>query len=95
MYSHNAAKKFVTVNKLQHIVRSRQLCLDGYQELWELLTTVWSAPNFCNYCKNVAAVMEIAEGGHRYMNTYLEAPERERKIPPFDLTKEIPDYYAF
>ena len=41
-------KKFLNLNKFEHMLRAHQLCMDGYSELFgdpPLLSTVWSAPN--------------------------------------------------
>ena len=53
---------FLRTNNLQHILRAHQLCMEGYQVLWDdKLSTVWSAPNYCYRCGNVASVLEISE----------------------------------
>lgn len=41
-------KKFLNLNRFEHMLRAHQLCMDGYSELFgqpPLLSTVWSAPN--------------------------------------------------
>lgn len=44
-------QRFCESNGVQHVVRSHQLCMDGFQEVFEnLLTTIWSAPNYCYRC---------------------------------------------
>jgi len=86
--------QFLRTNSLHHVVRSHQLCMDGFQSLFDdQLTTVWSAPNYCYRCGNVAAVMNITEDMARACTTYLEAPESERRRPDKDTNKDVPDYF--
>eukprot|EP01094_Clydonella_sp_ATCC50884_P018011 TRINITY_DN3255_c0_g1_i4.p1 TRINITY_DN3255_c0_g1~~TRINITY_DN3255_c0_g1_i4.p1 ORF type:complete len:251 (+),score=86.55 TRINITY_DN3255_c0_g1_i4:566-1318(+) len=87
-------RQFLRTNHLSHMVRSHQLCMDGFQVMWDdTLTTVWSAPNYCYRCGNVAAAMVVAEDGSRALTTFLEAPESERRRPDNDTNKEVPDYF--
>eukprot|EP00003_Mantamonas_plastica_P031503 TRINITY_DN823_c0_g2_i2.p1 TRINITY_DN823_c0_g2~~TRINITY_DN823_c0_g2_i2.p1 ORF type:complete len:281 (-),score=74.71 TRINITY_DN823_c0_g2_i2:728-1570(-) len=93
-FGQDVVNKFCKVNQVEHIVRAHQLCMDGYQVLWDdRLSTVWSAPNYCYRCGNVAALMEIDDEGNRFCNTFTEAPESEREKPTVDNTKEVPDYF--
>lgn len=56
-------EKFLHVNKLAHMSRAHQLCMEGYQVLFrETFSTVWSAPNYCHRFGNLAAVMAVDEG---------------------------------
>jgi len=88
----DSVAKFLKVNKVDHIVRSNQLCMDGYQVLFNnKLSTVWSAPNYCYRCGNVAAIIEVSETLERHFNTFIAAPESQRL--PYDPTKELPDYF--
>jgi len=92
-YGADAVAKFLKINKMEHIVRSHQLCMDGYQVLFNnKLSTIWSAPNYCYRCGNVASILEISESLDRYFNTFIAAPESSQK-PPYDLVKELPDYF--
>lgn len=89
----DAVSKFLKINKIEHIIRSHQLCMDGYQVLFNnKLSTVWSAPNYCYRCGNVASIVEISEQLERYFNTFIAAPESSQKLP-YDLVKELPDYF--
>eukprot|EP00027_Filamoeba_sp_ATCC50430_P008359 CAMPEP_0168559646 /NCGR_PEP_ID=MMETSP0413-20121227/10636_1 /TAXON_ID=136452 /ORGANISM="Filamoeba nolandi, Strain NC-AS-23-1" /LENGTH=312 /DNA_ID=CAMNT_0008590891 /DNA_START=51 /DNA_END=989 /DNA_ORIENTATION=+ len=90
-----AVKQFLLNNKLEHIVRSHQLCMDGYQLIFDnKLSTIWSAPNYLSRCGNVACVLEVGEDLERHYNTFLACPESERQRPTYDTMKEIPDYYT-
>jgi len=93
-FGESVVNKFLRVNNLTHILRAHQLCLDGYQVLFqEKLSTVWSAPNYCYRCGNIAAILEINENLERHYNTFSAAPESEREVPAYDTTKEVPDYF--
>ena len=47
----------------------------------DMLTTVWSAPNYCYRAGNLASVLEIHPGLSRYFNIFGACPESEREIP--------------
>ena len=71
-------KKFLEVNKMGHILRAHQLCQEGYQVLYDnMLTTVWSAPNYCYRCGNMASVLEVSDTGARNFNIFDAAPEND------------------
>jgi len=94
-FGHDAVVKFMKSNNLEHIIRSNQLCMDGYQTLFgSKISTIWSAPNYCYRCGNVAAILELSEQLERYYNTFTACPESERVKPPIDSMKETPDYYT-
>ena len=46
----------------------------------EALATVWSAPNYCYRCGNMAAILTIREDGTRGFTVYGPAEENERDV---------------
>lgn len=71
-------RKFLDVNSMTHILRAHQLCQEGYQILYDnLLSTVWSAPNYCYRCGNMASVLEVSDTGERFFNVFDAAPEND------------------
>ena len=71
-------KKFLEVNNMSHILRAHQLCQEGYQVLYDdRLSTVWSAPNYCYRCGNMASVLEVSDTGERFFNVFAAAPEND------------------
>lgn len=79
IFGREVTKKFLLTNGLGHICRAHQLCMEGYQILFDdMLSTVWSAPNYCYRAGNVASVLEIDLGLQRYFNVFGPCPTNFR-----------------
>lgn len=62
LFGGDVVESFNHVNKLDVIARAHQLVMEGYKYMFEGdLVTVWSAPNYCYRCGNVAAVMNVSD----------------------------------
>lgn len=86
----DVVKKFLGINGMDKMLRAHQLCNEGYQEYFGgLVTTVWSAPNYCYRCGNKASVMEIWSKDEHYFNVFEEAPENSEQWPKEDLFGEV------
>ena len=80
--------KFIFTNKLSVIFR-RQFCQNGYQ--WNHdnnILSIFSAPNYCYRCGNLAAIVEIDDNMKYKLQTFEPAPRRGKT----SLQKYIPDY---
>lgn len=55
----------------------------------ETLVTVWSAPNYCYRCGNVAAIMEVDDKLQKTFKIFEAAPQDVRGAP----TKRAPPSY--
>ncbi|KAI8816797.1 Metallo-dependent phosphatase-like protein [Fimicolochytrium jonesii] len=66
IFGKEVTRKFLETNGLGHICRAHQLCMEGYQILFDdMLSTVWSAPNYCYRAGNMASVLQIGPGLQR------------------------------
>lgn len=78
----SVVKHFLECNHMSHILRAHQLCMEGYNVLYDdRLSTVWSAPNYCYRCGNLASILEVGPNGTRHFNTFEAAPENEHDGP--------------
>lgn len=84
------SKQFNHRNNLQMISRAHQLVMDGYA--WnheQQVVTVFSAPNYCYRCGNLAAIMELDEDLY---SSFLQYDPCPRTNEP-SVTRKTPDYF--
>mmetsp|Transcript_35362 Transcript_35362/g.69359 ORF Transcript_35362/g.69359 Transcript_35362/m.69359 type:complete len:306 (+) Transcript_35362:27-944(+) len=91
LFGGNVVKQFNHTNSIDLIARAHQLVMEGYKYMFEkTLVTVWSAPNYCYRCGNVAAILELDEHCTADFKIFEAAPEEARGIPA---KKPAPEYF--
>ncbi|KAK0478712.1 Metallo-dependent phosphatase-like protein [Armillaria novae-zelandiae] len=79
LFGGSVAQEFNHVNDLKLIARAHQLVQEGYKHMFDQqLVTVWSAPNYCYRCGNLASIMTVHENGEKSFTVYGPAEENTR-----------------
>ncbi|TFK65858.1 Metallo-dependent phosphatase [Pluteus cervinus] len=79
LFGGSVTQEFNHVNSLRLIARAHQLVQEGYKYMFdEQLVTVWSAPNYCYRCGNMASILTIGDHGTNDFKVYGAAEENER-----------------
>ena len=90
IFGEEQSSKFNFTNKLSMICRAHQLQQNGFQWWHENnVLTIFSAPNYCYRCGNLAAIMEIDENMKYEIQTFDPSPRRGE----VSLEKYTPDYF--
>jgi serine/threonine-protein phosphatase 4 catalytic subunit len=83
LFGAKAVDKFCHENNIELIARSHQLVMEGYKTMFNgSLVTVWSAPNYCYRCGNIASILELDENIERKYTTFEAAPSDQHGEPP-------------
>ncbi len=91
LFGQTIVSAFVHENNLELIARAHQLVMEGYKPMFgDKIVTVWSAPNYCYRCGNVAAILEFDEHCNRNYKIFRAAPQDARGVPS---KKPAPDYF--
>jgi len=91
LFGSDVVSQFNTANDIEMICRAHQLVMEGYKwHFSETVLTVWSAPNYCYRCGNVAAILELDENLQRDFTIFEAAPQESRGVPA---KKPQPDYF--
>ena len=86
-------EQFLATNDFKFIVRAHQLVMEGYS--WthpSTCVTVFSAPNYCYRCGNMAAIMEVGDSIEARPDfvMYEASPDQGDKK---ELNQRMPDYF--
>jgi len=82
LFGSRVTNEFVCINNLDLIARAHQLVHDGYKFMFnKQLVTVWSAPNYCYRCGNIAAILEVDKNHQHNFKIFSAVPDSERVIP--------------
>lgn len=90
LFGQDVVQSFCESNNLSLICRAHQLVMEGFK--WhfnETVLTVWSAPNYCYRCGNVAALLELDETSREF-TIFEAAPQESRGMPA---KRPQPDYF--
>ncbi|KAK7868687.1 hypothetical protein R5R35_008217 [Gryllus longicercus] len=91
LFGSDVTHRFNITNGIDMICRSHQLVMEGYK--WHFnnsVVTVWSAPNYCYRCGNVASILELDEHMNKNFTIFDAAPIQSREVTEL---KNLPDYF--
>ncbi len=79
LFGSKATRDFTYANGLDLVCRAHQLVMEGYKFHFpeKSLVTVWSAPNYCYRCGNVASILSLDENLEREFKIFTEVTESE------------------
>ncbi|KAK4640193.1 sporulation-induced protein [Podospora bellae-mahoneyi] len=83
LFGDKVATEFNHVNGLKTIARAHQLVNEGYKYHFSerSVVTVWSAPNYCYRCGNVASIMTVDEQLNTKFSIFSAVPDDQRHVP--------------
>ncbi|WIA30754.1 hypothetical protein OEZ86_000817 [Tetradesmus obliquus] len=84
LFGRKVTSEFNQINSLQLICRAHQLVQEGLKYMFpdQSLVTVWSAPNYCYRCGNVASILIFDENLQRDVRYFTETAENSTMMAP-------------
>ncbi|XP_023718846.1 serine/threonine-protein phosphatase 6 catalytic subunit [Cryptotermes secundus] len=83
LFGAKVTHEFMLLNNLKLICRAHQLVHEGFKYMFDdKLVTVWSAPNYCYRCGNIASILEFTNIDTKEPKLFQAVPDSERVIPP-------------
>lgn len=78
LFGEDVTSQFCHANGVDLIARAHQLVMEGYKKMFDdKLVTVWSAPNYCYRCGNVAAILELDDGLVAHFKVFQASRDEE------------------
>jgi len=81
LFGKDVTHEFCQINQLNLVCRAHQLIQEGHKHMFEnKLVTVWSAPNYCYRCGNIASVLKYENKTETYLD-FEAVPDSEQIFP--------------
>ncbi|KZT38103.1 serine/threonine specific protein phosphatase [Sistotremastrum suecicum HHB10207 ss-3] len=82
LFGSDIVKGFAQNNDIDLIARAHQLAMEGYKLMFDKkIVTVWSAPNYCYRCGNVASILELDDQLRQEYKVFSHAVSDVRSVP--------------
>lgn len=84
LFGSRVTTEFNHINNLDLVCRAHQLVQEGLKYMFQDkgLVTVWSAPNYCYRCGNVASILSFNENMEREVKFFTETEENNQMRGP-------------
>lgn len=80
IFGEDVFERFLHLNDVTHFIRAHQLCMEGYEIIFQKrFMTVWSAPNYLYRLGNMASILEIDDNRNLHFNVYSDSPANKVK----------------
>ncbi|KAA3463616.1 phytochrome-associated serine/threonine-protein phosphatase-like [Gossypium australe] len=82
LFGSRVTSEFNHINNLDLVCRAHQLVQEGLKYMFEDKGLVWSAPNYCYRCGNVASILSFNENMERKVKYFTETEENNQMRGP-------------
>ena len=91
LFGEDVVNIFRDLNKIDLIARAHQLVMEGYKMMFNgKLVTIWSAPNYCYRCGNMASILKLDENLNQKAIYFSATSIEDRRVPA---KIPVPDYF--
>ena len=91
LFGSKLVDRFLNNNNIDLIVRAHQLIMEGFKlHFGNKLITIWSAPNYCYICNNIAAILQLDENLRSNYITFNASSENNKQEPE---KMALPEYF--
>ena len=83
LFGARVTSEFNQITDLMLVARAHQLVMDGFKYWFKdtNLVTVWSAPNYCYRCGNVASILKVDENLERSFEIFHATKDSSKVVP--------------
>lgn len=85
LFGSKVTTEFNHINDISLIARAHQLVMDGFKYWFrdQNLVTVWSAPNYCYRCGNVASILNVNDKLDRTFDIFHALRDQTSRAIPY------------